>query len=257
MLGAIAGDIIGSVYETRPIKTTEFPLFVARSTFTDDTVLTIAVADAILTGLDYAQSLKEWGRRYPGAGYGGSFIHGLHADDSQPYNSWGNGSAMRVSPVGWAFDSEPAVLAEAERTAAVTHNHPEGIKGAQATALAVYLARRGHAKADIRQVISTNFGYDLSSTVAEVRPGYRVDVSCQGTVPAALLAFMEAVDVEHAIRLAISLGGDSDTLACISGSIAHAYYQRMPPAIETEVRHRLPADMLAVLEDFTARYGGT
>jgi ADP-ribosylglycohydrolase len=163
---------------------------------------------------------------------------------------------MRASPVGWAFGSEPAVLAEAERTAAVTHNHPEGIKGAQATALAVYLARTGHTKADIREAITTNFGYNLSSTVGEVRPGYRFDVSCQGTVPAALLAFMESEDVEHAIRLAISLGGDSDTLACISGSIAHAHYQRMPPAIETEVRYRLPADMLAVLEDFTARYGG-
>ena len=256
MLGAIAGDIIGSVYEARPIKTTEFPLFVTRSTLTDDTVLTIAVADAILTGLDYAQALKKWGRRYSSAGYGGSFIHWLHADDSRPYNSWGNGSAMRVSPVGWAFDSEPAVLAEAERTAAVTHNHPEGIKGAQATALAVYLARSGYAKADIQQIITTDFGYDLSSTMAEVRPGYHFDVSCQGTVPAALLAFLEAEDVEHAIRLAISLGGDSDTLACISGSIAHAYYQRVPPAIETEVRYRLPADMLAVLEDFTTRYGG-
>lgn len=257
MLGAIAGDMIGSVYEARPIKTTEFPLFVGQSTFTDDTVLTVAVADAILTGQDYARALKKWGRRYLRAGYGGSFIHWLHAEDSRPYNSWGNGSAMRVSPVGWAFDSEPAVLAEAERTAAVTHNHPEGIKGAQATALAVYLARSGYTKVDIRRAITTNFGYDLSSTVAELRPRYRFDVSCQGTVPAALLAFMEATDIEHAIRLAISLGGDSDTLACISGSMAQAYYRTMPAAIESEVHRRLPADMRLVVENFSTRYCGT
>jgi ADP-ribosylglycohydrolase len=248
MLGALAGDMIGSVYEVRPIKTTDFPLFVAQSTFTDDTVLTVAVADAILNERDYATALKVWGRRYPNAGYGGTFIHWLHAADSQPYHSWGNGSAMRVSPVGWAYDHRETVLTEAERSAAVTHNHPEGIKGAQATALAIYLARIGQPKGTIRVEIEQHFGYDLSPTLAELRPSYRFDVSCQGTVPTALLAFLESSDVESAIRLAISLGGDSDTLACIAGSIAQAYYRTIPPAMEAEVRHRLPEDMVAVVD---------
>lgn len=255
MLGALAGDMIGSVYEVRPIKTTDFPLFVAQSTFTDDTVLTVAVADAILNKRDYATALKVWGRRYPNAGYGGTFIHWLHAADNQPYHSWGNGSAMRVSPVGWAYDHRETVLTEAERSAAVTHNHPEGIKGAQATALAIYLARIGQPKDTIRGEIEQHFDYDLSPTLAELRPSYRFDVSCQGTVPAALLAFLESSDVESAIRLAISLGGDSDTLACIAGSIAQAFYRAIPPAMEAEVRHRLPEDMVAVVDTFTARYG--
>jgi ADP-ribosylglycohydrolase len=255
MLGALAGDMIGSIYEARPIKTTNFPLFVAQSTFTDDTVLTVAVADAILNDRDYGTALKAWGRRYPNAGYGGSFMQWLHAADSQPYNSWGNGSAMRVSPVGWAYDRRETVLSEAERSAAVTHNHPEGIKGAQATALAIYLARTGQPKDKIRAEIEQHFSYDLSSTLAELRPTYRFDVSCQGTVPAALLAFLESNDVESAIRLAISLGGDSDTLACIAGSIAHAFYRDIPPNIEAEVRQRLPEEMVAVVDTFTARYG--
>lgn len=256
MWGALAGDMIGSIYEVRPIKTTNFPLFVTQSTFTDDTVLTVAVADAILNERDYAMALKAWGRRYPNAGYGGTFIHWLHAADSQPYNSWGNGSAMRVSPVGWAYDRRETVLTEAERSAAVTHNHPEGIKGAQATALAIYLARIGQPKDKIRAEIEQHFSYDLSASLAELRPAYRFDVSCQGTVPAALLAFLESSDVESAIRLAISLGGDSDTLACIAGSIAHAFYRDIPPAVEAEVRQRLPEEMVAVVDTFTARYGG-
>ena len=256
MLGAIAGDIIGSIYEPSPIKTTDFPLFGPHNRFTDDTVLTVATADALLNGLDYAAVYRAYGRRYPNAGYGGSFIHWIFDDQAGPYHSWGNGSAMRVSPIGWAFDTVDRVLVEAERSAVVTHNHPEGIKGAQATALAVYLARTGHAKTAIRQEIEPRFGYNLGRSLAEIRPAYRFDVSCQGSVPQAIIAFLEATDVEQAIRLAISLGGDSDTLACIAGGIAHAYFGGLPTAVVFEVRRRLPADLLAVVDVFTERYGG-
>lgn len=255
MLGAIAGDIIGSIYEKNVIKTTGFPLFGPRHRFTDDTVLTVATADALLNGLDYAAVYRDYGRRYPNAGYGGSFIHWIFDDQAGPYYSWGNGSAMRVSPVGWAFDTVDEVLAAAERSAAVTHNHPEGIKGAQATALAVYLARTGHSKAALKQEIEQRFGYDLSRSLAEIRPAYRFDVSCQGSVPEAIIAFLEAPDVEQAIRLAVSLGGDSDTLACLAGGIAEAHFGPVPAPLATEVRRRLPADLLAVVDAFIARYG--
>ncbi len=257
MLGAIAGDIIGSIYEgsRRRIKTTDFPLFSPHCHFTDDTVLTIATADALLNALDYAAVYRAYGRRYPHAGYGGTFIHWIFTDQAGPYHSWGNGSAMRVSPVGWACDTVDAVLAEAERSAAVTHNHPEGIKGAQATALAVYLARTGHSKAAIKSEIEQRFGYNLSRSLAGIRPAYRFDVSCQGSVPEAIIAFLEATDVEQAIRLAISLGGDSDTLACIAGGIAHAHFGPVPATMATEVRRRLPADLLTVVDAFTTQCG--
>jgi len=255
MLGAIARDVIGSVYEASPIKSKKFPLFQPASTFTDDTVLTVAVAQAILTGADYGSALKRLGRQYPNAGYGGAFYHWLHATDSRPYNSWGNGSAMRVSPVGLAFDSEEAVLRQAEKSAAVSHNHPEGIKGAQATALAVFLARRGHSRAELRQAISQRFGYDLSPTLADIRPTYRFDVSCQGSVPQAIIAFLEAEDVEDAIRNAVSLGGDSDTLACIAGGIAHTFFGRLPAHIEAGIRTRLPEEFLTIIDAFSSRYG--
>lgn len=254
MLGAIAGDIIGSIYERHPIKTTAFPLFVERSRFTDDTVLTVAVAFAILHGVDYAAALRDFGRRYPHAGYGGTFRQWLFSDEMGAYNGWGNGSAMRVSPVGMAFDDEASVLAEAEASAAVTHNHPEGIKGAQATALSVFLARTGSPKEEIRRRITAGFGYDLSRTVEQIRPTYHFDVSCQGTVPAAIIAFLDSRDYEDAVRLAISLGGDSDTLACITGSIAAAYYGDIPASIVAETRARLPADLLAVVDEFHAHY---
>jgi ADP-ribosylglycohydrolase len=257
LLGAIAGDLIGSIYEGRAsrLKTTAFPLFDARCRFTDDTVLTIATAEALLHDLDYAAVYRTYGRRYPDAGYGGTFIHWIFDDQAGPYNSWGNGSAMRVSPIGWAFDGVEEVLTEAERSAAVTHNHPEGIKGAQATALAVFLARTGHDKPAIKQEIEQRFGYNLSRRLDDIRPGYRFDVSCQGSVPEAIIAFLEANDVEQAIRLAISLGGDSDTQASIAGGIAHAYFDDLSAVIETEVRRRLPAEMLVVLDAFAERYG--
>jgi ADP-ribosylglycohydrolase len=254
VIGAIAGDIIGSVYEHRQIKTKVFPLFNARCDFTDDTVLTVAVADAILSGTPYVDSVRRIGRRYPGAGYGGSFIHWLHSDDPRPYNSWGNGSAMRVSPIGFAFSTEEEVLRQGRMTAEITHNHPEGIKGAEATALAVFLARMGHDKEAIRTSIKTLFGYDLDRTVDGIRPGYSFDVSCQGTVPEAIIAFLDSESYEDAIRNAISLGGDSDTLACIAGGVAEAFYGGVPDEIRKKVEKLLTPDLWEVTKTFCNKY---
>lgn len=255
MLGAVAGDIIGSPYEGRPIKSTHFPLFGPDSRFTDDTVLTVAVADAILKGGSYAEALRRWGRRYPHAGYGAAFFHWMLSGNAGPYGSWGNGSAMRVSPVGLAFDTEDQILEEAFRSAAVTHNHPEGIKGAQAVALAVFMARKGAGKEEIREEIKARFGYDLTRSLAEIRPGYAFDVSCQGSVPESILAFLESEDFESAVRNAVSLGGDADTMGCIAGAIAHAFYGSLPGWILEETRARLPSELLAVVEEFKRRFG--
>jgi ADP-ribosylglycohydrolase len=255
MIGAIAGDIIGSVFEQHPIKTTDFPLFSSQSRFTDDTVLTIAIADSILNNIDYAIALKRFGRKYPYAGYGLSFFHWLQSEKNTPYNSWGNGAAMRVSPVGFAFDSKDAVLSEAENSAAVTHNHPEGIRGAQATALAIYLARTGHTKSEIKTEISDRFHYDLSRSIDSIRPDYRFDISCQGTVPEAIIAFLESEDWEDAVRKAISLGGDSDTIGCITGGIAQGFYKKVPREVISNVKKRLPADFLIIIQEFNRRFG--
>lgn len=254
MLGAIAGDIIGSVFERHPIKSVHFPLFSSSSRFTDDTVLTVAVASAIMDGSEYAAALKSFGRRYPDAGYGGRFLGWLFAEDSAPYNSWGNGSAMRVGPVGFAFKSLSVVLEEARKSAAVTHNHSEGVKGAQATALAVYLAFNGYDKNGIAEQIENLFGYDLQQSIDEIRPGYSFDVSCQDSVPQAIRAFLESSDVENAIRIAVSLGGDSDTQACIAGGIAHAYYKQVPEHICKEVRLRLPEEFLYIVDKFAETF---
>ncbi len=254
MLGAIAGDIIGSIYEARPIKTRDFPLFDERCRFTDDTVLTLAVADAIMSSMSYRSALLDYGRRYPDAGFGASFISWLHTDDPQPYHSWGNGAAMRVSPVGWAFTTEDEVLCQAKMTAEVSHDHPEGIKGAQASALAVFFARRGVEKEKIRQRITNTFGYDLSRSVEAIRAHYTFDVSCQGTVPEAIVAFLDACSYEDAVRNAVSLGGDSDTLACITGGIAEAFYGGVGDEIAREVYRRLPADLGDTVRDFRNMY---
>ena len=254
MIGSIAGDIIGSIYEQNPIKTKEFPLFHPRCRFTDDTVLTVAVADAILRGRPYEQSVREIGRRYPNAGYGGSFIAWLHSDHPQPYNSWGNGAAMRVSPVGFAFNTEDEVLSEAAKTAGISHNHPEGVKGAQATALSVYLCRMGHTKDEIREQISQRFGYELHRTVNDIRPAYTFDISCQGTVPEAIIAFLDSNSYEDAVRNAISLGGDSDTLACITGGIAEAFYRDVSDGIRAKVREILTPDLLRIADAFCRKY---
>ncbi len=255
MLGAVAGDIIGSVYEGNPVKTKDFPLFSPRSTFTDDSVLTIAVAHAILAKLSYQDALRGFGRKYPHAGYGGSFMEWLFSYGPKSYNSWGNGSAMRVSPVAHAFDHEGTVLEEAKKSAEITHDHPEGIKGAQATALAVFLARKGAEKEVIRDRIEKRFGYDLSRTTDEIRPGYSFDISCQGTVPPALRAFLDSTSFEDAIRNAVSLGGDSDTLACITGSVAEAFYKDIPLDILWQVKNRLTHDLWSSTSGFYSLYG--
>ena len=254
MLGAIAGDIIGSVFEGSGRKETDFPLLSARSTFTDDTVLTIAVAVVLLEGGDYASTLRRCGRRYPHRGYGGSFYEWLHDDSLGPYNSWGNGSAMRVSPIGFAAKTIDEVLSEAQRSAVVTHNHPEGVRGAQATALAVFLARHGASKSEIRRELKERFGYNLDRSVDEIRPGYAFDVSCQGSVPESIICFLDSSDLEEAIRLAVSMGGDADTMACIAGGIAEAFYGSVPDVIGAEVRNRLPEDLLAIVDRFRARF---
>jgi len=254
MIGAIAGDIIGSVYEHRQIKTKNFPLFKPHCSFTDDTVLTVAIAEAILTGRSYLESVREIGRRYPNSGYGGSFIRWLYSHDSRPYNSWGNGSAMRVSPVGFAFRSEEEVLLEAKKTAEITHNHPEGVKGAQATALAVFMGLKGNRKEHIKERIIEQFGYNLNRSVNDIRPYYSFDVSCQGTVPEAIVAFLDSESYEDAVRNAISLGGDSDTLACITGGIAEAFYGGIPEEIRIKVREYLTPDLWEITEEFYGKY---
>jgi len=228
MIGAIAGDIIGSVHEGTLVKRKDFPLFVPQSCFTDDTVLTVAVASAILHGSDYASSIRQWGRRYPDCGYGAWFRAWLLKDDAPPYNSFGNGSAMRVSSVGWAFSELSMVLSEARRTAEVTHNHPEGVKGAQAIAGAVLLARSGASKASIRDFLEDTLGYECSSSIEDLRAQSKFDVTCQGTVPAAVVAFFTSNDFEDAIRNAISLGGDADVgLHC--GRIGRSILWRRTP----------------------------
>ena len=255
MLGAIAGDIIGSVYEWERIKTKDFPLFGEGVAFTDDSVCTVAVADCILRGGDFARSLKDYGRRYPGRGYGGMFAHWLASESLKPYGSFGNGAAMRVSPVAWLARDEAEVLALARGSAAATHDHPRGIAGAQAVALAMWRARAGAAPADVRSEIGARFGYDLSRSVAAIRPGYGFDETCDGTVPQALICALEATDYEDAIRNAVSLGGDADTLACIAGGLAEALFA-LPEAIAGEARGRLDGDLLAVVDRFYARIEG-
>jgi len=254
MLGAIAGDIIGSPYEWNPIKTLDFPLFNNYSIFTDDTVLTIAVASAILYNRTYDQSIREFALRYSDRPYGGYFIQWAHTPNAGPYNSWGNGSAMRVSPVGFAAESEEWALNESKRSAEVTHNHPEGIKGAQATALAVYLGKKGKLKKEIKSRIESTFNYDLSRALNDIRPTYGFDGSCQGTVPEAIIAFLESDNFESALRNAVSLGGDSDTLACITGGIAEAFYGEVPNLIKVEVEKRLPKEFKRIIEEFEVKF---
>lgn len=255
MLGAIAGDIIGSVHEGSDTKTKEFPLFVADSRFTDDTVLTVAVAEKLLRGGDYVDLFHRYFHAYPLAGYGGSFVRWAGHRQREPYNSWGNGSAMRASAVGTVFDTLDEVLEHAKQSADPTHNHPEGVKGAQATAAAVFLARTGRSKDEIKAHIESAFGYDLSQKLDDIRPAYRFDVSCQGSVPQSIVAFLESTDYEDAVRNAISLGGDADTMACIAGGIAEAFYGGVPEAVAVPARERLDGPLRAVLDEFNLRFG--
>jgi ADP-ribosylglycohydrolase len=255
MLGAIAGDIIGSVYEGKATKSVKFELFTNDCVFTDDTVMTIAVADSILHGIGYVQSFKTFGRKYPGAGYGGNFFDWIHSAKTEPYFSFGNGSAMRVSPVGFASNSVDDVLSEARKSAEVTHNHPEGIKGAQAVALAIFLVRQSQSKIVIKNEIVRRFGYNLDRTLEDIRPRYVFDVTCQGSVPESIISFLESEDYESAVRNAVSLGGDSDTMACIAGGIAQAFYKKIPDNIIREAKGRLPPDLLSVVEEFSEHFG--
>ena len=250
IIGAIAGDIIGSVYEWNNIKTTDFPLFSPKSKFTDDTVLTVAVADSILNKTDFGKTIWNYGRKYQKRGYGGYFSEWLKTYTPKPYNSYGNGSAMRVSPVGFAINNINDVLTTARKSAEVTHNHPEGIKGAQAVASAIYWARRGKSKEKIKRDLMKLFGYDLNFTLDEIRPWYKFDETCQGSVPQSIVAFLESSDFESAIRLAISIGGDSDTIACITGGIASAYYKEIPEYIVDNVNRLLPAEFKETINRF-------
>lgn len=258
MLGALIGDTIGSVYEFHNIKTTEFPLFSTKSTFTDDSVMTMAVAEWLLKGKertmdDLEEAMVSLARRFPNRGYGGGFYrwlffpNELRSYDGQrsdglrhPYGSFGNGSAMRVSAVGWFFDTLEETEFWAKKSAEITHNHPEGIKGAQATAAAIYMARTGSTKEDIREYIVSRYGYDLSRTCDEIRPTYRFNATCQGTVPQAIVAFLESTDFESCIRLGVSLGGDTDTLCAIAGAIAEAFYGSIPEQIVKHEWELLP-----------------
>jgi ADP-ribosylglycohydrolase len=254
MLGAIAGDVIGSVFEWNNVKTKNFPLFSTDTCFTDDTVLTVALAEAILEGTDYDRVMRAYYYRYPEAGYGGSFHGWALSDDPSPYSSWGNGAAMRISPAAYAYDTLDEVLLWSEHFTALTHNHPEGIKGGQATAAAIFIARKGGSKADIRHFIENRFGYNLSRTVDCIRSTYDFDESCQGTVPEALTCLLEALDFEDAIRNAISIGGDSDTLACITGSVAEPLFGGVPEPISTVVLGKLDPHLRGVTTDFIAKY---
>jgi len=251
MLGAIAGDIIGSRFERFNIKSEKFELFSPDSCFTDDTVMTVAIADSLLTGEDYAVSMRKWGQRYPNRGYGQRFALWLGNPNLSASDSSGNGAAMRVSPIGMFFNGFEDVLAEAERSALASHNHPEAVKGAQAIAASVYLAKNGDNKGEIRKFIIETFAYNLEQTIESMRPNYHLDFTCQGTVPQAIIAFLDSTGFEDTIRKAISLGGDSDTIACMAGAIAHAYYRKIPAFIVGEVRQRLTKELLEVVDNFS------
>lgn len=250
MIGAICGDFIGSVYEFYPRKSKEFDLFHPACRFTDDTVLTVATMDALLHKKDFAQAYRHWYRKYPDAGYGGSFAAWAAGERDRPYNSWGNGSAMRVSPIGVYYHALADVLKYARESALVTHNHPEGIKGAQAVAACIFLAKKGESKGDMENYIENSFGYSLKSPIEEIRKDYRFDVSCQGSVPQAIACFLQSDSYEDAVRNAISLGGDSDTIACMAGGIAEAYYGKVPPEIKDKVYSALPGEFQVLLDLF-------
>lgn len=256
ILGAIAGDIIGSSHEFRPIKTTDFKLFDERSRFTDDTVMTIANMKWLIESKernkdDLIDCMHELGNEYKHVGYGGHFKIWLSNKDRESYCSYGNGSGMRSSAVGWAFDTLEEVLEYSELSSIVTHNHPQGIKGAQSIASSVFLARKGKTKKEIKEYVEETFGYDLNRTVDEIRPSYKFDVTCQGSVPEAILCFLESEDYESAVRLAVSIGGDADTQACMAGAIAEAYYGEMPKSIEIETIKILTPDLMKIVKDFS------
>lgn len=254
MKGAITGDIVGSYFENFPTKYTDFDLFTENSCFTDDTVLTVAVADWILHGGELRTYFYKYVERYPEAGYGSTFLNWARCHEVEPYGSWGNGSAMRASPTAYARDSLSEVLELAEDSAVVTHNHPDGILGAIAVAGCVFVARTGGTKDDVRNFVDSEIGYDLSRTVENIRPFYSFDVSCSGSVPEAITAFLEANSVEHAIRLAVSMGGDSDTMACIAAAIAEPFFGGVPDELWTHANDRLDDPLRKIVDTFYKRY---
>lgn len=262
LLGAVAGDAIGSIYEFNPTKHYDFRLLDDRMEVTDDSIMTLAVADWILSDATLshkklADKMRSLGQkyRYPMGGYGGHFSAWLDNPEAKAYRSWGNGSAMRVSAVGYAFDSLEETLRVAKISAEVTHNHPEGIKGAQAVASAIFQARHGSSKEEIREYITRTFGYHLHRTCEEIRPDYHFQDSCQETVPQSILAFLDSKDYEDAVRLTVSLGGDADTMGAITGAIAAAYYKTMADEIHDFVMKLLPDDLKEIVLRFNGRYG--
>jgi ADP-ribosylglycohydrolase len=250
MIGSVIGDIIGSAYEFKNAHSYDFDPFPPGSFFTDDTVLTAAVADALLTNRDYGRMVKQYSLNYPGRGYGLMFSKWINSPVSRPYNSFGNGSAMRVSPIGWAFNTLEETIDEAEKSAAITHNHPEGIKGAKAVAAAIYLARTGSDKKEILKYVEKSYSYNLQNTLAEIKPHYSFNETCQKTVPEAIICFLESGDFEDAIRKAVWLGGDSDTLACITGGIAEAFYRKIPEEWIERSRNMLDEKLNMVITRF-------
>lgn len=261
LIGAIIGDIAGSIYEFNPHKSKDINLQNKDMEYTDDTIMTIAVADWILndkklTKKGLVARMQQWGRKYPNpmGAYGGMFSQWLFSNNPKPYNSWGNGAAMRVAAVGFAFSSLEETLKVAQKSAEVTHNHPEGIKGAQATAAAIFMARTGSTKEEIRRYISENFGYDMNRTCDDIRPTYSFDGSCQGTVPESIIAFLDSKDYEDAIRLCISLGGDADTMGAITGAIAGAYYHKMPYDLYEFALNKLPDDIKGIIKQFDSEH---
>jgi len=256
MLGSIIGDFIGSCYEFNAPKHIHFELLPERAEITDDSILTIATAEVLLGYGGYAGMYRQFGQLYPDpmGGYGARFSEWLWERETGPYNSWGNGAAMRVGPVGLAKQTVEEVLAEARRSAEVTHDHPDGIKGAQATALAVFMARSGSSKDEIRMATARTFGYDMARTVETIRPNYRFNESCQHTVPEAIIAFLDSTDYEHAVRLAVSLGGDADTIACITGGIAEAFYRKIPIALVDHVMGRIPSGLIGTVNEFRDKF---
>ncbi|MFT3868786.1 MAG: ADP-ribosylglycohydrolase family protein [Nibricoccus sp.] len=258
MIGAIIGDIAGSTYEFEGNKDSSVDLFPPESNYTDDTIMTVATAHAIVRGIGFQEAYLMYGHLYPTpmGGYGSGFRAWLRQENPIPYGSWGNGSAMRVSPIGWASRNLDEALRQAANSASVTHNHPEGIKGAQATVSAIWLARNGKTKREIREHIERNFEYNLSRSTDEVRLDYAFNESCQGTVPEAIIAFLASDDFEGAIRIAISLGGDADTVGCITGAIAHAFYREIPDYMRSKVDALVPAALKEVISEFSTKFPG-
>ena len=254
MLGAIIGGVIGSVYEGVPVKIYDFDFFPPGTTYTDDTVLTIAVAAAILKQKDYQKMLLKYGHKYSEAGYGKLFDQWLKSSNPVPYNSWGNGAAMRVSPIGFAFDNKIEVLEQARKSAAITHNHPEGIKAAEAVALAIYLARTGHDKQQIQHELQNLFGYDLRPGFNDIHDDYKYTYAAKDTIPQCLIAFLDSESYEDAIRLVISLGGNADAMANITGAIAQAYYKFIPVELITQTTEYLPNKFLKIMDEFERLY---